>query len=269
MPVVRRHLRQGLAANRLVLHRNIPIKTDAKTVGQVDHLLVLRESGKITHIAIRRGLLQREYVLAPIEVFAEGPDDYLVLTAPTVTLDALPHYSYAGEDVVLAAVKQQLCEESTAFDGVQATINDGILTLTGKVASRELKSHAGELAENVPGVTGVQNELTIGQEQSDGVARVAEGNASRWTENWQQGDDRVYDAPADEVVATVNYALAADRRVDGATIVVTNTDGVIALHGTVSSFAERQTAETVAAEQPGVVAVINELTIQRVPVALH
>jgi osmotically-inducible protein OsmY len=65
----------------------------------------------------------------------------------------------------------------------------------------------------------------------------------------------------DELTAAVNYALAVDGRVNAMPIVVTNEDGAITLRGQVHSFAERQMAETLAAEQPGVKKVMNELTI--------
>jgi osmotically-inducible protein OsmY len=142
-------------------------------------------------------------------------------------------------------VEQHLHDESVAFTAVHATMVGGVLHLTGHVRSRELKYHASELARTTPGVTDVQNDIRVG---SDITATVPATPTD--------------EAPTDEVAAEVRYALAVDGRTKQHAIAVTHDDGVIALQGQVNTIAERQLAESLAASQPGVTAVHNELTVQ-------
>ena len=69
----------------------------------------------------------------------------------------------------------------------------------------------------------------------------------------------------DEVANEVSYALASDNRTNAASIVVDHQDGLIYLRGQVESLAIQRMAETLAASQPGVKAVINGLTIDEAP----
>ncbi len=250
VPMIHRRLRQGIMAERAILHAGTPVTQrdpiahSEAVAGQVDHLLVEETTGRISHLALRRGLLQREYIVVPIDHLRIDGDSLIRLDATAALIDELPHYQRPGEDALLVNVEQQLHEESAAFAAVHATMIASVLHLTGHVRSRELKYHASELARTTPGVTDVQNDIRVGSDITATVPTPTD------------------EAPTDEVAAEVRYALAVDARTKQHAIAVTHDDGVIALHGQVNTIAERQLAESLAASQPGVTAVYNELTVQ-------
>ncbi len=242
-PMIHRHLRQGIPAERLILHASSPVKQQESTVGQVDHLLIEPATGRITHLALRRGLLQWEYIVVPVDQFILANDGSIQLNIPLSALEAFPHFQRPGEDALLVDVEEHLHDESHAFAGVHATMIAGVIHLTGHVRSRELKHHASELARTIPGVNAVQNEIQVGN-----AVTIAAPT------------DHI-DMPTDEVAAAVSYALTADPRTERSAIDVRHDDGVVYLRGEVNSIAERYLAENLAAGQPGVSAVKNELTV--------
>ncbi len=242
-PMIHRHLSQGVPPERLILHAGSPIKEQESTVGQVDHLLIEPTTGRISHLALRRGLLQREYIVVPIDHFTLASDSPIQLNSPLLALENLPHYQQPGEDTLLVDVEEHLHNESPAFAAVHATMIAEVIHLTGHVRSRELKHHASELARTIPGVSAVQNEIQVGNAFTT-AAPISH-----------------IDRPTDEVAAAVSYALAVDPRTKDCAIDVRHEDGVIYLRGEVGTIATHQMAENLAAGQPGVSAVKNELTV--------
>ncbi len=276
MPMVRRQFRQGVAAERAVLHAGRPIHNHMGSVGQLDHLLVKRRSGEITHVAMRRGLLQREYILIPADQVTFSSDGHLLIDLTRDELSDLPHYQHAGEDSILVDLEQYLRDETSAFANVHANIRDGVLYLTGHVPSRTLKYHATELARTIPGVGEVENRLEIHDQRASTTPaesnrveanepvqtapRIATFTADRFADEAVSGARA--DEPIDELAAEVDYALSVDQRLQGQAIAVRNEQGIIHLRGHVSNIAQRQTAANLAANQPGVSKVVNELVVQ-------
>lgn len=260
-PTIRHHLRQGIAADRLLLHAGLPIDNAQATIGHYDHLLVNRKRGEITHVAMRRGFLHREYIVVPVDRFTFHAEGAIETALTTEELGALPHYQHPGEDAILIDLEQYLHEEASAFADVHATMEAGVLHLTGQVISRELKYHAGELARTVPGVGEVRNEIQIVGQEMRQFPTTGPTAGSNVKVDVAEG--------MDEVAAEVTYALSVDQRTKRGTIHVLNDDGVIYLRGYVSNVAERQTAQNIAASQPGVTAVVNELAIHAGQPTVH
>ena len=180
------------------------------------------------------------------------------------------HNDRNDQGPLLAAVEQRLHDETTAFHQVHVVIEQGVLHLKGSVISNELRRHASELANMVPGVTSVANDLAVIPSRGSNLAGTAHAVAEEWRLPPQQnGLDSSVAAvesgfmtdTADEVANAVSYALATDTRTGTAPIVVQHNDGVIYLRGQVNSIAVQQMAEALAASQPGVTAVVNGLTV--------
>ncbi|HLG50490.1 MAG: BON domain-containing protein [Chloroflexi bacterium] len=72
---------------------------------------------------------------------------------------------------------------------------------------------------------------------------------------------------AGDTAQMVRDALAYDGRLNAADLVVRVADGIVTLSGLVFSEAERQEAEEVARQVPGVARVVNEILV--VPLASH
>ena len=70
----------------------------------------------------------------------------------------------SGSDAALAdKVKTALSSDSAAHDErIEVDANAGVVILKGRVGSDEVKKHIQEIAQNVPGVKWVQNQVSVG-----------------------------------------------------------------------------------------------------------
>ncbi len=107
-------------------------------------------------------------------------------------------------------------DRATESYEVEPKVKDGVVTLTGQVGSWHERNLAGRLAKCVPGVRGVENDITF-----------------------EYGEART----DPEIEADVKSRLRWDVRVDDLLIRVNVIDGVVKLSGTVGSVAEREQAE--------------------------
>src|SRR3954467_12695915 len=72
---------------------------------------------------------------------------------------AVPENAKTDNEALHTQVQQQLSTQG--FNNVQGAVDDGKVTLTGSVPSKEDRKRAKELAKAVPGVKGVKEKLTI------------------------------------------------------------------------------------------------------------
>jgi hyperosmotically inducible protein len=124
----------------------------------------------------------------------------------------------------------------TIFDDVSASVNDGIVTLTGKVTMPFKRDDIAKRVAKVDGVRGVRNEMTVlpvsqfDDELRYGIARSIYGNSNFW-----------------------NYAAMPNPPIH---IVVEH--GRVTLTGVVGSEVDRMLARSLAA-QFGAFSVTNDL----------
>ena len=71
----------------------------------------------------------------------------------------------AGEEVddktITANVKSSLSADSVKYPDVQVAVYRGVVQLSGFVDTREQKSRATDLAQNIPGVRKVENSISL------------------------------------------------------------------------------------------------------------
>jgi len=108
---------------------------------------------------------------------------------------------------------------------VTVKVQDAVVVLTGAVDSAKEKRYARELAEEVEGVKGVNDQLTI--------------------KNFVKRPDA-------ELAEAVRHALVRDAFVDGGQIEVYASNGEVRLDGTVPTYAVKKSAEDVTWWTPGV-----------------
>jgi len=113
-------------------------------------------------------------------------------------------------------------------------VNDGIVTLTGKVDNLKAKRAAGQDAKNVVGVFGVNNHLKVRPAFVPGDAELE--------------DD-------------IAQAVAKDPVLEREEIDITANNGIVYLNGSVNSYFEKLEAEDVASKVSGVLAVENNLGV--------
>jgi hyperosmotically inducible protein len=131
-----------------------------------------------------------------------------------------------------------------SFD-INTDVKNGKVTLTGKVKSDVDKALAEELIENLDGVTGVDNQLTV----------VNSGQAA---------DSKEGSALKDAKIATVvKTRLLFESEVSGTSINVDADNGVVTLQGEVDSDAEKDLAVAIAKNTSDVTRVIDKLQVAR------
>jgi len=119
MPMIHRNLRQGIAPDRVILQSGMSIGQRGAQIGQLHDLLAEVESGRISHLTLRRGLLQREQIVVPIDYFTLVADSPIQRQVPLVSMGNLPHYRQPNEEALLVN------DESDAFARVYTTMLDG------------------------------------------------------------------------------------------------------------------------------------------------
>jgi osmotically-inducible protein OsmY len=72
--------------------------------------------------------------------------------------------SFATDDLLFRAVQKRLLEEERLRDvAISASVQNGVVTLSGDVPDPELRDHAVAVAGDVAGVRSVRSELRVGQ----------------------------------------------------------------------------------------------------------
>jgi osmotically-inducible protein OsmY len=136
---------------------------------------------------------------------------------------------------VRGGVLQALMLDSLVTTSVDATVEDGVVTLTGPLDRWYQREEAEFVAGNVPGVAAVRNHT------------VLQGQAVR-----PSGPD---------VENEIRKAFLRNAGLDADNLAVTTTDRTITLDGTVHSWAELEAAVAAARAAPGVRTVDNRLKI--------
>jgi osmotically-inducible protein OsmY len=167
---------------------------------------------------------------------------------------------------------------------VKVSVDDGIATLTGAVATEAQKARAGTLA-NVRGVTRVDNQIVVDpyagakgttgkieDKTKEGAVKTKEG-AEKVGEKTKEGAEKVVDKTkqglskaGEEITDTWITGHVKERfmGVDvlkGSDIDVSTEKHVVTLKGTVASAAARTHARQLARTTKGVTRVVNQLTI--------
>lgn len=115
-------------------------------------------------------------------------------------------------------------------------VDGGVVTLTGTVSSYAKLLAAAEVASSIAGVKGVANELVV---HIPGIG-----------------------VPSDaEIAASVAAAFRVDPDMNEEAIEIIVRDGIVALHGTVGYWYQRNSAEESARRIAGVVSVKNALRV--------
>lgn len=180
-------------------------------------------------------VLSRAGLIAPMLALLAA-----VPAAGSFSFDAAAAPAGAAEmtDTSIAeTVEDQLSiDPAVPAHAIEATAEDGVVTLTGTVSSILAKERAAKVAETVRGVRSVVNAITVRPAGSRRPIEIGEDIVS---------------------------ALEADPATDVWEIVPTVAEGgVVTLEGTVQSHAERDLAARVAKGVKGVTEVENEIAVE-------
>jgi len=135
---------------------------------------------------------------------------------------------------VRGAVLQALTLDTLIPDTVDATVKDGIVTLTGTTTWQFQRNEAEFVAGNILGVTGVLDKINLDNPAPD------VGNVKH----------------------SIKKALQRDAKLDADTIDVESTNGTVQLTGSVGSWSEHDTALAAAWAAPGVINVDDRINVR-------
>ena len=146
----------------------------------------------------------------------------------------IPDASERSDEDIARAAAAALEWNVTIPEGVQATVDNGWVTLSGQVEWQYQKSAAKNAVEKLTGVKGVFNNIT--------VKTKAQASTS-------------------DVKKKIESTLARHASLDAKAITVKTHDGTVTLEGTVHSWAERNAVEDAAWSAPGVTEVEDRLVV--------
>ncbi|QCR37255.1 molecular chaperone OsmY [Nissabacter sp. SGAir0207] len=150
--------------------------------------------------------------------------------------------NYMGDSAVTAKVKSALVDdEAIKSTDISVDTTNGVVTLSGFVASQAEADKAVAVTKKVEGVTSVSDKLHV-RDSKEQTAKAYAGDAATTTE--------------------VKAKLLADDNVPSRNVKVITTEGVVQLSGTVENQAQSERAEGIAKAVDGVKSVKNDLTIK-------
>ncbi|GAC07747.1 MAG: BON domain-containing protein [Alteromonadaceae bacterium] len=170
---------------------------------------------------------------------------FTALSAASIGVHAGNYWTASAQDGWIDGYVEATLLLSGNLDasGIDTDVDDGTVTLRGKVETDVDKALAQELALGVEGVIGVENMLTVfSPGDNDDAAKQRK--------------------LTDEKVATVvKTRLLVAPNVTSADIDVNSTKGVVVLQGKVKNDAEKQRATEIATKASDVEKVVNKLSV--------
>jgi len=157
------------------------------------------------------------------------------VTKVTNSLDVRLLTEHRRDDAELRGdVLQALMLDSLVPSTIDASIKDGVVTLTGTADQYYQHEEAEFVVGNVRGVMGVENDVYL---------------------SWPSPSP-------EEIERSITEALARNAHLDPNNLVVAISDGVVTLSGSVRSWSEHDAAVAVAWTAPGVTKVDDHLTVR-------
>ncbi len=151
---------------------------------------------------------------------------FLAVTLLGTSLVAQTNGAARFDSAILATATKKL-ESKAQFRGVQATVEDGIITLTGNVDLYQQKLDAAKKVKKIANAQGVRNLIAVaGQEVADGQL---ENQLDRKLYYDRVGYDEAFNfvtASVDNGVVTLEGATRTDYNRDSALWLVNRTPGV-------------------------------------------
>lgn len=162
----------------------------------------------------------------------------------TLGLAACTTTQPASEQVSDATITSQVKSKLTADPeinplNIDVDTTDGVVALRGRVPTAEDSREAEKLARNTGGVVRVDNQLRVGEAETEQVPGTDAAIATR-----------------------VNGALATSTDVSARNIDVDVQDGIVTLSGVVKTQAAKERAHDIAHEVKGVTTVYNEIQVR-------
>jgi hyperosmotically inducible protein len=165
----------------------------------------------------------------------------LFVVATVLAMEVPLRASNLDDRIEASAKKTHVFQTYLKGDAIKTESKNGVVTLTGTVANASHKSMAQDTMEGLPGVTRVDNQLT-----------VKAGSPPAGSDGW--------------LSLKVESALLFHRNVNCQGTDVSVKDGIVRLRGEASNVAQKELTGEYAKDVEGVKQVKNEMTISKTPV---
>lgn len=195
---------------------------DARNIGVAVKNGVVALSGHLGSYAEKRAAEEATQAVAGVTAVAN--DIVIELAFEAKRTDA---------EIAEAAVSALKSNVSVPIEDIKVVVRDGWIDLSGQVGVWYQRNAAQVALANLWGIKGINNNITI----------------------------RAFASPI-EVKGKIQDAIRRRAQNDADSIQVSALDGAVTLEGQVSSWAQRQQAETAAWQSPGVSRVIDHLTVR-------
>jgi len=225
--MIRQRVQEDVPSELSVVGRGTPVRNADGPVGTVHHLLVDPETRKITHLVVGKVFGSHTLVI-PFTLVKHVHEDGISIEATEEELRRYPQYSPRADADILTEVRERLADAVPDLSGVEITLENGVIQLTGLVRDIAAKRHAEAVARSVEGVIDVENAVDTDT----------------------------------AIEARILSALTSHPETELAPIEVVCDRGVVTLRGEVDSPEVRRVAEQIAAEQARAAVVINELVVK-------
>jgi osmotically-inducible protein OsmY len=203
-----------------------------------------------------------------------------LLAVPAQTRAAVPQASVASADHNIdERIEKRLNGSTLKKYDIKVSVNSGVATLIGTVATEADRRKATELA-TVPGVSRVENQLVVdlsatagttgtmkkgAEKTKEGAEKVGEKTkegAEKVGEKTKEGLSKTGEVITDGwITSRVHSKFVGEDLLKDSNINVDTKDHVVTLNGTVMSAAGRARAVEQAKEVEGVKSVVDHLTI--------
>ncbi len=211
-----------------------------KTYLKDDHIQVRSSAGVVT----LSGTVAHDYNKSLAQETAAGLPGVKGVNNQ-LTVDANQPAEHSDAWVTLKVKSALLFHKNVSGTSTDVKTTDGVVTLTGKAATKAQRELTTEYVKDVEGVKDVRNELVVGTS-----AKV---------------DDRTLGDKVDDasITAQIKTTLLFHKSTSALATQVTTKDGVVTLHGEAKNGAERDLVSKLAEDIKGVKHVHNKMNVQK------
>ena len=164
-PLKRVHIDRGVDEDRVLVGRGSRVFTKlGERVGTIDHVVLDPASRKLLYLVVRLPGIRRRRVVVPRSQVKEWGHDSVILNLDKDDLYALPPFVRHRDEALAQKVRDAIAALGIPVEDLSVFVEKGHVILRGHSHSLEDRRRIGAAARSVKGVVGVTNEITTDRE---------------------------------------------------------------------------------------------------------
>jgi len=187
----------------------------------------------------------------------------------TIVEGPVPPAEARSDTAIKAELKAKLLSDSQLSGWkTKIDVNNGIVTMSGTVATEDVKKKAGMLAETVAGVKEIRNDIAVegaARERTamdDDVEEAGREADQKKPEMEKETKEKGAEMSDDALAKKIEAKYMTEAQLKGCDVQVQVKKGAATLTGSVRSEEQRQMAERIARQTEGVKEVKNKLEVK-------